>query len=98
VSNRVSTLLAEEQDFTWKWASDTKWATYKLTRSNTDSALSEFIPNKGFSALGVLQVNVSYGVEFDEEVIMTFMCLCDRISVRATNSIGWGANGFGGDF
>jgi hypothetical protein len=92
-----STSLFGKQDFVWKGALGIRGICYKLTGSNPDYVLAEFRSTKGFAACGVLHFNVDYGVEFDREVIMTLMCLYDRISVRGTNAIGWGANGFGGD-
>ncbi|KAF5133528.1 hypothetical protein E5D57_004152 [Metarhizium anisopliae] len=69
---------------------------YKLVdvcNDESDEALAVFTPMKGLSKGGVLQLNVNWGEEFERMVILTFMCLYDRISIQATDAIGRGAAG-----
>ncbi|KAG8414223.1 hypothetical protein J3459_014948 [Metarhizium acridum] len=69
---------------------------YKLvdvSNDESDEALAVFTPTKGLSKSGVLQLNVNWREEFERMVILTFMCVYDRISTQATDAIGRGAAG-----
>ncbi|KAK8929611.1 hypothetical protein H634G_03993 [Metarhizium anisopliae BRIP 53293] len=69
---------------------------YKLvdvSNDESDEVLAVFSPMKGLSKGGVLQLNVNWGEEFERMVILTFICLYDRILTQATDAIGRGAAG-----
>lgn len=95
----------ETRDLTWKGtvgvAVDGKTSGlaspgYKLvdlSEGQSNQTLAIFTPSKGLSKGGVLQLNVDWGLGFEQMVIMTFLCLFDRISTQATDVIGRGAAG-----
>ena len=86
-----------DKEVAWQGSVNVAGSRYTLvgmSATDKDEVLAEFKPAKGLSACGVLQMNVDGGAQFDQEAIMTFMCLYDRISVKGTNSLGWGSTGF----